>query len=183
MSQYADPQKAALWLDGDAFRAPAGTAVPADIFAAALPGWDAFGGIQAGFNITRPREVEKLRIWNATGTYRQRKQDEEPSIAMRPVDLSVATALTLLAGGSIAAAAGGFRWDEGDDEFFALIVRVEDGATRKKAYYVEKGELANKPPEVLNDEQLMGWDLEISPLIPDGGGKALVPYTLTNPLA
>lgn len=182
MSTYADPSKAALWLDGDAFRAPAGTTVPADIFATSLAGWEAFGGIQAGFTLERPRETEKLTIWNAEGTYRQKKGQEEPTIQMRPVDLSKATALTLLTGGSTSAGAGGFEWLEGDEEFFGLILRVEDG-TKKKAYYVAKGELANRPTEVLNDEALMGWDLEISPLVPDGGGKPIRIFTPTNPLA
>jgi hypothetical protein len=176
MSNFADPSKSRLWLDGDAFRAAAGTAIPADIFAASLSGWDAFGGIQAGFTIERPRNVEKLTIWNAEGTYRQKKDQEEPSIQLRPVDLSKATALTLLTGGSLVSANGGLRWDEGDEEFFAMIVRVVDG-TSKAAYYMEKSELANRPTEVLNDEQLMGWDMEVSPLIPDGGGKPLIRFT------
>lgn len=182
MSNFADPSKAFLWLDGDAFRAPANTALPADIFAASLVGWEAFGGVQAGFTIERPREVEKLSIWNKEGTYRQRKGDEEPSIALRPVDLSKATALTLLTGGSISAAAGGFEWIEGAEEFFALIVRVVDG-TKKKAYYAKKAELTNRPSEVLNDEQLMGWDLVIAPLVPDDGSRPLRPFTESNPLA
>lgn len=182
MSNFADPSKAFLWLDGDAFRASAGTSLPADIFASSLSGWDAFGGIQAGFTIERPRETEKLSIWNAKGTYRTKKGQEEPKIAMRPTDLSKATALTLLTGGSITAAAGGYQWNEGDEEFFALIVRVLDGV-KKKAYFIEKGELSNRPSETLNDEQLMGWDMEIAPLIPDGGGKPIIPFTDNNPLA
>ncbi len=182
MSNFADPSKAALWLDGDAFRAPAGTAVPADIFAASLTSWEAFGGIQAGFTVERPREVEKLTIWNAEGTYRQKKGQEEPTIQMRPVDLSKATALTLLTGGSISAAAGGYEWIEGDEEQFALILRVIDG-TKKKAYYMAKAELSNRPTEVLNDEALMGWDLEIAPLVPDAGGPSIRPFTESNPLA
>jgi hypothetical protein len=182
MSNFADPSKAALWLDGDAFRAPSGTAVPADIFASSLTGWEAFGGIQAGFVIQRPRETEKLTIWNADGTYRQKKGQEEPVIQMRPVDLSKAVALTLLTGGSISAANGGYEWLEGDEEQFALIVRVVDG-TKKKAYYAEKGELNNRPEETLNDEQLAGWDMEIAPLVPDGGGKPLRIFTESNPLA
>lgn len=182
MSNFADPSKAMLWLDGDAFRAAAGTAVPADIFAATLTGWEPFGGIQAGFTIERPRDTTELEIWNADGTYRLKKDQEKPVISLRPVDLSKATGLTLLTGGSITAAAGGFRWDEGDEEQFALIVRVVDG-TKKKAYYVEKGELANRPSETLNDEQLMGWDMQIKPLVPSSGGKPMIPYTDSNPLA
>lgn len=181
MSTYADPSKAALWLDGDAFRAPAGTELPADIFAASLTGWEAFGGIKAGFTVTRTRETTKLTVWNKTGTYRQRKGDEESTITMRPVDMSKATALTLLTGGSIAAAGGGFEWTEGDEEQFALIVRVVDG-TKKKAYFLKKAELVNRPNDVLNDDDLAGWDLEITALIPDDGSASIRPFTESNPL-
>lgn len=182
MSTYADPSKARLWLDGDAFRAPVGTALPVDIFGTSLTGWEAFGGIQAGFEVERTQENEPLTIWNKTGRYRTRKGEEEGVIRMRPVDMSKATALTLLNGGSIAAAAGGYEWLEGEDENFAYICRVQDGA-EWKAYYLEKAELGNKPTETLNDEQLEGWDMEIVPLAPDGGGRPTRKFTKTNPLA
>lgn len=182
MSNYADPSKARVWLDGDAFRAPAGTALPADIFAATLTGWDPFGGIQAGFEVERAQELTKLSIWNKSGTYRQVKGDEEGTIRMRPVDQSKATALTLLTGGSIVAGAGGYEWVEGDSENFALIIRVVDGNT-KKAYFMKKAELGNRPTETLNDEQLAGWDMEITPLVPDDGSKPIRPFTTENPLA
>ena len=182
MSNYADPSKSRLWLDGDAFRAPAGTALPVDIFAATLTGWDAFGGIKAGFEVERAQEVTKLNIWNKTGTYRQTKGDEEGTIRMRPVDQSKATALTLLTGGSIVAGAGGYEWVEGDSENFALILRVLDG-NNKKAYFLKKAELSNRPTETLNDDDLAGWDFEITPLIPDDGSKHLRVFTTENPLA
>lgn len=182
MSNFADPSKAVVWLDGDAFRAPANTALPADVFASTLSGWDAFGGIQAGFNVTRTREIERFTIFNKVGTYASRKGDEEATIALRPVDLSKAVALTLLTGGSVTAVAGGYEWVEGEDEKFALIVRVTAG-TKKKAYVMRKAELANRPPDVLNDEALYGWDMEISPLIPDDGSPFIRPFTDNNPLA
>lgn len=182
MSTYADSSKSRLWLDGDAFRAPAETALPADIFAASLVGWDAFGGIQAGFEVERAQDVTKLPIWNKQGTYRQTKGDEDATIRMRPVDMSKATALTLITGGSVAAGGGGFEWIEGEVENFALIVRVLDGSN-KMAYYVRKGELSNRPTETLNDEQLMGWDMEITPLVPADGSKPVRRFTTENPLA
>lgn len=182
MSNFADPSKARVWLDGDAFRAAAGTALPADIFAATLTGWDAFGGIQAGFEVERAQEVTKLPIWNKEGTYRQVKGDEEGTIRFRPVDQSKATCLTLLTGGSIVAAGGGFEWVEGETETFALILRVLDG-NNKKAYFMKKAELGNRPTETLNDEQLAGWDFEITPLVPDDGSKHLRVITTENPLA
>jgi hypothetical protein len=182
MSDFADPSKANVWLDGDAFRAPAGTEIPADIFADSLAGWEAFGGIKAGFVLEQPRENTRLTVWNKKGTYRNRKGQEEPIFRMRPVDMSKATALTLLVGGSITAANGGFKWERGDEEEFAFIIRVEDGEDMK-AYYCEKSELLNTPPENLNDEDIAGWDMEISPLVPDSGGKPVIPFTTSNPLA
>lgn len=182
MSTYADSSKARLWLDGDAFRAPAETALPADIYAATLVGWDAFGGIQAGFEVERTQQRTPLSIWNKGGIYRQSKGDEDPTVRMRPVDMSKATALTLLTGGSIAAAASGFEWIEGESEFFALILRLVDG-NDKMAYYCRKAELSNRPTETLNDEQLMGWDMEITPLVPADGSKPIRRITSNNPLA
>lgn len=182
MSNTPDPSKSRIWLDGDAFRAAAGTALPADIFATSLSGWDPFGGIQAGFEVERTQEVTRHTIWNKTGTYRTTKGDEEGTIRMRPVDQSKATALTLLTGGSIVAAAGGYEWVEGDSENFALIIRVVDG-NNKKAYFLKKAELSNRPTETLNDEQLAGWDMEITPLVPDDGSKSIRPFTTENPLA
>ncbi|GAA3877796.1 hypothetical protein GCM10022243_48140 [Saccharothrix violaceirubra] len=182
MSTYADPSKAVVWLDGDAFRAPAGTALPADIFAASLSGWEAFGGIKAGFTVQRTQEITKFTIFNANGTYLSVKGDEDGTIKMRPVDMSKATALTLLTGGSIVAAAGGYEWVKGDDEKFAYICRVSAG-TRRKAYFLKKSELANIPDDVLNDEDLAGWDMEISPLIPDDGSRFIRVFTESNPLA
>lgn len=182
MSNFADPSKAVVWLDGDAFRAPANTALPADVFASTLTGWDAFGGIQAGFNVTRTREKTNYTIFNKTGPYASKNGEEEATIALRPVDLSKAVALTLLTGGSITAVAGGYEWIEGEDEKFAFIVRVTAG-TKKKAYVMRKAELANRPPDVLNDEALYGWDMEISPLIPDDGSPFIRVITDNNPLA
>lgn len=181
MSTYADSSKSRLWLDGDAFRAPAETALPADIFATTLTGWEAFGGIQAGFEVERTQNVNRLTIWNKSGTYRQTKDDEEATIRMRPVDMSKATALTLITGGSITSGGGGFEWIEGDTETFALILRVLDGS-QKMGYYIRKAELGTRPTETLNDEQLMGWDMDIVPLVPADGSKPLRRFTTSNPL-
>lgn len=182
MSNTPNPAKSRLWLDGDGFRAPAGTALPADIYAPTLTGWEPFGGIQAGFTVERAQEKEKLSIWNKIGTYRTRTGDEEGTIKFRPVDESKATVLTLLTGGSIVAAAGGYEWIKGTSETFALIIRVQDGL-EWAAYFLKKTELANIPTEVLNDEQLNGWDFEITPLIPDDGSVSIRKFTKNNPLA
>lgn len=189
MSTFADSTKAHLWLDGDGFRAPAGTALPTDIFASSLSGWDAFGGIKAGFAITRDRDVNEVDVWNnRTGApYKRVKLPPKPTVALRPVDYSKATALTLLRGGSIAetpAGSGIFEWIEGDDEEFAFIMRVVDGTT-KKGYYIARCELTNLPEEHMGDadDDVEGWDIELGPLAPIGGGAAVRKFTTFNPLA
>jgi hypothetical protein len=188
VSNFADPSKARLWLDGDAFRAAAGTVLPTDIFADTLTGWDAFGGIKAGFQITTDRDITDVNVWNNTsgGPYKRRKQPPAPTIAMRPVDYSKATVLTLLRGGSVTEVGTGsgiFEMVEGDDEEFGLILRVIDG-DEKKAYYIARAELVNIPEESMGDEEdVEGWDLEIGPLAPTGGGKAIRRFLSSNPLA
>jgi hypothetical protein len=187
MSTYADSAKAALWLDGDAFRGVANAAVPADPFAASLPSLDAFGGIKAGFTITPSQDVTDLDVWNnETGApYRRSKKPPTYSIKFRPVDMSKATALTLLRGGSIAetgVGSGIFKWTTGTDEEFSLLLRVLDGS-KKKAYYIARCELGAIPEEVMNDDDLEGWDLELFPLAPSGGVQAIQKFTTENPLA
>lgn len=181
MSNFANPAKSRLWMDGDAFRAPENTAIPTDIFASTLVGWDAFGGIKAGFNVSETEQVDKLTIWNKKGTYRLKKGDSEGSIKFRPVDESKATALTRLRGGSVVASNGGYEWTFGTDEQFAIIVRVVDG-NEMTAYYAKSAELNAIPEDALDDSDLAGWDLDVVPLIPDDGSDPLRMWTKTNPL-
>lgn len=188
MSDFADSSKARIWLDGDAFRAAAGTPLPADVFAETLTGWDAFGGIKAGFTISTEREVVDVDIWNNTSgaAYKRRKQPERPTIAMRAVDYSKATVLTLLRGGSITETvtdSGVFEMIAGDDEEFGVILRVVDGE-EKKAYYIARAELITIPNEEMGntDDDVEGFDFEIGPLAPAGGGKAIRRFLSSNPL-
>lgn len=182
MSNFADPSKAFLPLDGDAFRAPENTALPADIFAATLTGWEAYGGIKAGFVVETAQENTKLTVFNKRGTYRLKKGDEETQLRFRPVDQSKATALTNLRGGSIAAAAGGYEHIRGDEEAFALIVRVQDG-DEWIAYYCKKAELDAIPGETLDGEDLVGYDYILVPLVPDDGSIPCRRITKSNPIA
>jgi hypothetical protein len=185
VSTFVDSAKSRIWLDGDAFRAPSLTSLPADIFAASLSGWSAFGGIKAGFTVTTEQDTTDVQIWNnqSGAPYRRIKADPSVTIAMRPVDYSVATVLTLLRGGSVVAAGGGFEMIQGESEEFALILRVYDG-TNKKAYYVAKAELLNLPEENMGaDDDVEGFDLEIGPLDPGGGSPAVRRILSSNPLA
>jgi hypothetical protein len=184
MSNYANSDLARVWEDGDAFRAPTGTAIPTNIFAASLAGWDAFGGIRAGFSVKKDQTIDDLDIWNnkSGAPYKRKKQPIKPTIALEPVDLSKATALTILRGGSIVAASGGYEYIEGDEEDFALIIRVYDGA-EMDAYYVEKGELTSIPEEKLDGQDIAGWPLEIGPLAAPSGGKSIRKFSTRNALA
>jgi hypothetical protein len=161
--------------------------VPADPFATSIAGMDAFGGIKAGFTITPNQDVTDLDIWNneSGAAYYTSKKPPSYGVKFRPVDYSKATALTLLRGGSIAetgVGSGIYRWTEGDDEEFSFLLRVVNGA-KKKAYYIARCTLATIPEEVMNDEDLEGWDLELKPLAPSGGVKAIQKFTTENPLA
>jgi hypothetical protein len=183
MSDYINADDARLWEDGDAFRAAANTPLPTDIFASSLTGWDPLGGIKAGFTLTTDRDITDLDVWNnKTGApYRRKKGPKKPTLKLRPVDNSKATTLLLLRGGSITTGGGGNEWLEGDDDEFGLIVRVYDG-TAKKAYFIARGELNNIPEEVLNDDDIEGWDLEVGPLSPADGSKAIRKFTTYNAL-
>ena len=187
MSTYADSAKAALWLDGDAFRGVANATVPADPFATSLPSLDAFGGIKAGFTITPTQAITDLDVWNneSGAPYRTSKKPPTFTIKFRPVDLSKATALTLLRGGSIAETSVGsgiWKWTTGADEEFSILLRVLDGS-KKKAYYIARAELGAIPEEAMTDADLEGWDLEIKPLAPSGGVPAIQKFTNgANPL-
>lgn len=182
MSNFANPAKAFLPLDGDAFRAPENTALPADIFAASLSGWDAYGGIKAGFEVEKTQENTKLKIFNKRGVYRLKKGDQESAIRFRPVDQSKATVMTNIRGGSVAAAAGGYEHIDGETEQFAVIIRVQDG-DEWIAYYAKSAELDTIPLEKLDGEDLVGYDYVLVPLIPEDGSLPLRKFSKSNPLA
>jgi hypothetical protein len=186
MSTFANPSKAAVWLDGDAFRGAADATPPADPFAASLAGFEAFGGVKAGFVMTPTRPSTDHTVWNVrTGPYRNVKGLLTHAITFRAVDMSKATALTLLTGGTItetAPSSGIWKWTPGDDENFSFLFRTLDGTT-KEAYFVAKGTLAEPVPQTFNDEDLAGYDFNVKPLAPASGELSVVKYTNTNPLA
>lgn len=184
MSTYANADKAHVWVDGDIFRAPSGTALPANIFASSLSGWDAYGGIKAGFVVTPTEDVTDVDVWNneTDAPYKRIKKSGKVSIKFRAVDYSVATTLTLLRGGSVSAAAGGFELIKGDEEAFALVLRVYDGAD-KKAYYCNTGEIIAVPEENLGaDDDVEGFDFEYGPLPPSDASDAMRVFLTSNPL-
>lgn len=183
MSTHAAPEKAYIWLDGDGFRAPAGTARPTDPFALspATAGlvWDAFGGIEAGFELTPTRDTTPKKVWNRRlAPYKVIKSPTEERIKMRPVDYSIATVLTALQGGSIAevpTGSGVFEWSPGDDEEFALLMVLRD-EDATQGFYSSRVTLTTPPPRTFGGEDLDGFELELLALSP------FVPLTSWNPL-
>lgn len=187
MSTHADPSKAYVWLDGDIYRAPAGTALPTNPFATAPTSgtspvitWDAFGGIEAGFEVNPSRDIKTLPVWNRRkAPYKVVKGPQEDRIKLRAVDYSKATVLTALQGGTITevpASSGVFKWEPGDDEDFAMCLMLrEDGATA--GFYCPRVTLTTPPPRNFGGEALDGFEFELLALDP------LVPLTSWNPLA
>lgn len=183
MSTHADPDKAYVWLDGDGFRAPKGTARPTNPFAdnpvTGALAWDPFGGIEAGFEVTPTRDVKPKPVWNRRrAPYKVIKAPTEERTKLRPVDYSVATVLTALQGGSIAevpTGSGIFEWNPGDDEDFALLLNVRDEGAAA-GFYSPSVTLTNPPPRTFGKEDLDGFEFELLALEP------FVPLTNWNPL-
>lgn len=183
MSEHADPEKAFVWLDGDGYRAPAGTARPDDPFAVELVTgavrWDPFGGIEAGFELTPSRDVTPKPVWNRRrAPYKVIKAPTEERVKLRLVDYSPATVMTSLQGGTIAevpTGSGIFEWNPGDDEDFALVLnlRDEDG---NAGFYSPRVTLTTPAPRTFGKEDLDGFEFELLALDP------FVPITSFNPL-
>lgn len=181
MSDHANPEKAYIWLDGDGYRAPAGTGIPTDPFAVnpatGSVVWDAFGGIEAGFELTPTRDVTPKTVWNRRrAPYKVIKSPTEERVKLRPVDYSAATVLTALQGGSISVLSPGiYQWNMGDDEDFALLLTLRDESATQ-VFYSERVTLTTPPPRTFGGEDLDGFELELLALEP------FIPLTSFNPL-
>ncbi|MCQ4148674.1 hypothetical protein [Rhodococcus qingshengii] len=187
MSTHADPNKAYVWQDGDAFRAPAGTGIPVDPFGVSVvtgtsPGvtWDAFGGIEAGFEQNPSQDTKELPIWNyKKSAYKIARGPRSDRLKLKPVDYSKATVTTFLQGGEIietATGSGIFKYVIGDSEDFALLLRLED-EDDVQALYCERVTLFAPPPRSLGGDKIDGFELELLALAP------VYPLSNTNPLA
>lgn len=192
MSTTPDSSKAYVWQDGDAFRAPVGTLLPADPFTNTLPlvtgtgpgtTWKAYGGIMAGFEQTPDQDIKKHKIFNKRNSiYALSRGAREDATKFKAVDLSAATVLTALAGGSIVqiGTTGIYRWEQGTAEEFALLWRLGDpsnASTNRVGFYSPKVTLASPPPRTFSGEDLDGFEFEILAIEP------LVPISNFDPLA
>lgn len=192
MSTTPDNSKAFVWQDGDAFRAPVGTALPEapwgtpPLISGTDPDevtWDPFGGIQAGFQLDPAQELRKHMIFNKRDSvYAISRGAREDTTKFRAVDYSKAAVLTSLQGGSIVETAtdsGIYEWRNGTAEEFALLWILADpssGSTERVGFYTPKATLATPPPRTFAGEDLDGWELEIVSLAP------LRPISNFNPL-
>lgn len=193
MSNYADSSQAVVWFDGDAFRGPANGTEPALPFANAPTSGATvllvYGAIKAGFTITPTEDVKKYDVWNnrSGATFYEVTAKEETTVKFRVSQISKAGVMTDLRGGSIAETSGGsgiWRWTYGTGEEFSLLLQLKgaDGVKRE-AHWIPRCKVSKKPEKVKNDDDLDGWEFEITLLAPTGGGAALVPLTNWNPLA
>lgn len=180
MSTHADPSKAYVWYDGDAFRGAVDAAQPADPFATAVAGLQPFGGIKAGFESTPEQNTTPLDVWNRRGApYKLKRDPRRDKMKFRAVDYSAATVLTILNGGTItetSIGSGIFQWEEGDDDEFSILLRVTD-PTGSLALWTPRATLASPPPRSWNDSDLDGFDFDIMALVP------FVTLSTFNPLA
>ncbi|WHT21020.1 hypothetical protein N8J89_08115 [Crossiella sp. CA-258035] len=189
MSIYADSAEAVLWVDGDAFRGAANLTAPTDPFAAAPASLEAYGAVKAGFTITPSQDKKTFDVWNneSGAAFFEFDGQTTQTIKFRVSQMSKAAVLTELKGGSIAETAGGsgiWKWTKGSGEEFSLLLQLKSSDSLKKmAYWAPRAKLAAEPELVKNDEDLDGWEFEITILAPSGGGQALTPYSNWNPLA
>lgn len=185
MSTHADPNKATVYLDVDFYRAPAGTALPADPFAdnpitGTAPGvaWDAYGGLQMGFDVTPTQDVKKHKVMNfRKSSYAVTSSPRDDTLKFRATDRSKATFLTMLEGGEvIELGTGNFEYKKGNGEEFAVLAIARD-ISAKAWFYCERNRLGTPPPRSFKGEDLDGWEFELIALneVREGGDA--------NPLA
>ncbi|MBE7190704.1 hypothetical protein [Jatrophihabitans endophyticus] len=190
MSNTVNTQKTYLYQDGDAYRAPKGTAIPSNPFGATPttgtgPGvvWDAFGGIQAGFETDPKRDINKKYLFNKRDSAAKvTKGPKENSMKFRAVQFSKATVLTSLMGGSItetSTGSGVWKWVEGVDETFALMWVLDGEAsslTDRMGFYCSEVTLGALPPRKTDGEDMEGFDFTLEALAP------IIPISNFNPL-
>lgn len=167
MSNLANPRKAHLWLDGDAFRAPAGTALPSNPKSPTLTGWDAYGGIEAGFEDTETQDITEHDVWNHQGgPYKVSSKPGKRSLKFRAVDNSKATVMTRLRGGRLMKSGNSAYLEIGSGEEFAFLAQLREG-NEVMVLYSSRVTLASAPVRSrLSDEAIDGWEFEIKPISP-----------------
>lgn len=178
MSQYANPENAYIWLDGDAFRGAAGAEMPDDPFADTIADFAAYGGIEAGIESTTEQSVTKKHVWNyRKAAYKVARDPIDEGVKFRATDNSEATALTRAQGGKVIKKGDHYILEKGIGEEFSILLRLNDG-TDKTAFFCSRATLSGPATRAAMDGQALdGWEfdvtfleppVEILPGLPDG---------------
>ena len=164
----ADPSKAYLWLTGDAYRAPVDTKLPqGDLRKAEITGWDAFGGIEAGFEQTAEQSVTEKQVFNyRKAPYKIARDPLKEGIKFRAVDNTKATLLTRAQGGKIIKQGDHYAVEKGIGEEFALLIRVEDGTDAAFFYSPRVTLKAPATRAAIDGQNIDGWEFDVSFLSP-----------------
>lgn len=164
----ADPSKAYLWLTGDAYRAPADTKLPeGDLLAEAIKGWDAYGGIEAGFEQTSEQSVTEKQVFNyRKAPYKIARDPLKEGIKFRAVDNTKATLLTRAQGGKIIKQGKHYAIEKGVGEEFAIFIRVEDGTDAAFFYSPRVTLKAPATRAAIDGQNIDGWEFDVSFLSP-----------------
>ena len=164
----ADPSKAYLWLTGDAYRAAVDTKLPqGDLRKAEITGWDAFGGIEAGFEQTAEQSVTEKQVFNyRKAPYKIARDPLKEGIKFRAVDNTKATLLTRAQGGKIIKQGDHYAVEKGIGEEFALLIRVEDGTDAAFFYSPRVTLKAPATRAAIDGQNIDGWEFDVSFLSP-----------------
>ncbi|MDK7179963.1 hypothetical protein QP446_04165 [Corynebacterium riegelii] len=164
----ADPSKAYLWLTGDAYRAPADTKLPeGDLLSEAIKGWDAYGGIEAGFEQTSEQSVTEKQVFNyRKAPYKIARDPLKEGIKFRAVDNTKATLLTRAQGGKIIKQGEHYAIEKGVGEEFAIFIRVEDGTDAAFFYSPRVTLKAPATRAAIDGQNIDGWEFDVSFLSP-----------------
>lgn len=172
MSTHASPETAFLWMDCDAFRAPAGTPRPdltgMELESFAPAGFDAFGGMETGFSISAEGAATPKQVMNhRTSPYKVGRAPRVNTITFKGVDTSKAYLDTITEGGRILEYPdGSVEIERGISEEFALLLVVRDG-TEAGAYWSDRVTLSTPPAEgAVDGDTLAGSEFSIIPLSP-----------------
>lgn len=172
MSKNAKPQTAYLWLDCDAYRAPAGTARPNltgmenENF---LPeGFDAYGGMETGFAITSEGAATPMQVMNyRQAPYKVSRAPRVDTITFKNVDNSKAYLDTMSQGGEFVEHQDGtVELHVGLAEEFAILLVTREGDDAG-AYWSPRVTLSTPPTEgAVDGNTLAGSEFSIIPLEP-----------------
>lgn len=163
MSEYANPTNANVWLDGDAFRGAPGIKPPADFFAKTIENMLAYGGVEAGFNITTEQSVTKKKVFNyRQSAYKVTRDPLDEGVTFRAVDDNEATRLTRAMGGKVTIVDGRYRLEKGDGEEFSFLLRLDDGED-DMAIWCPRATLSSAPTRAAIDGQTIdGWEFALT---------------------